>query len=197
MFATIHYIYQVFVYNCFYAFLALNNLCYSLADNGLKYLILDFTLLSKGSVLCNNLIELGDFDCIRICWGGRNCRLNRIVQIDAEHFVFRWPYSVSIVIYRMFISVGQVGNSFFKIDMCNKIRIEFLAQYTVLFKLLFQDLLKTPHFFNLNLAELSLALMNCMYSVLLNSAQHLLVRVICLMFWELIIQLTCGWLWVP
>ena len=149
-------------------FLAVNNLCYSLADNGLKYLILDFTLLSKGSVLCNNLIELGDFDCIRICWGGRNCRLNRIVQIDAEHFVFRWPYSVSIVIYRMFISVGQVGNSFFKLDMCNKIRIEFLPHYRLLFKLLFQDLLKTPHFFNLNLAELSLGLINCMYSVLLN-----------------------------
>ena len=137
-------------------------------------------------MLCNNLIELGDFDCIRICWGGRNCRLNRIVQIDAEHFVFRWPYSVSIVIYRMFISVGQVGNSFFKLDMCNKIRIEFLAHYRLLFKLLFQDLLKTPHFFNLNLAELSLALINCMYSVLLNFSRRLLIRVICLMFWELL-----------
>ena len=145
-------------------FLAVNNLCYSLADNGLKYLILDFTLLSKGSVLCNNLIELGDFDCIRICWGGRNCRLNRIVQIDAEHFVFRWPYSVSIVIYRMFISVGQVGNSFFKIDMCNKIRIEFL----VFFSRFTEDTSLL-----LSLAELSLALINCMYSVLLNSAQHL------------------------
>ena len=80
----------------------------------------------------------------------------------------------------MFISVGQVGNSFFKLDMCNKIRIEFLAQYR-LFARFTED---TPLL--LNLAELSLALINCMYSVLLNFSQHLLVREICLMFLELL-----------
>ena len=62
-------VYAIVISLCVYmGCLAVNTLCYSLPDNGLKYLILDFTLLSKGSVLCNNLIELGDFDCIRICF---------------------------------------------------------------------------------------------------------------------------------